>query len=121
MSSALSNIGDLYRGQGKLQQAIMHYEQSLMKKEQSTVSESRVSKIYAETFMKLFNTKMACCDWKNYDQFTQHLKEIVLKQYSHGEVPCVDPFSLFMIDFSMDDKLLISVRWAESEKQKAFD
>lgn len=92
-----------------------------MKKEQASVSDSRVSKIYAETFMKLFNTKMACCDWKDYEKFTQHLKEIVLKQYTHGEVPCVDPFSLFMIDFSMEDKLLISVRWAESEKQKAYD
>ena len=121
MSSALSNMGDLYRGQGRLQQAILHYEESLRKKEQASVSDSRVSKIYAETFMKLFNTKMACCDWRDYFKFTQHLKEIVLKQYTNGEVPCVDPFSLFMIDFSMEDKLLISARWAESEKQKAYD
>jgi protein O-GlcNAc transferase len=33
----------------------------------------------------------------------------------------VDPFSLFMIDFSMEDKLLISAKWAENEKQKAYD
>jgi hypothetical protein len=26
-----------------------------------------------------------------------------------------------MIDFSMDDKLLISAKWAENEKKKAFD
>ena len=71
--------------------------------------------------MKLFNTKMACCDWKDYFQFTEHLKTIVLNQFQKGEVPCVDPFSLFMIDFSMDDKLLISEKWAESEKQKAYD
>lgn len=71
--------------------------------------------------MKLFNTKMACCNWKNYFEFIEHLKSIVLRQFKAGEVPCVDPFSLFMIDFSMDDKLLISYKWAEQEKQKAFE
>jgi len=70
--------------------------------------------------MKLFNTKMACCDWSQYDEFNTHLKEIVLKQFMNGEMPCVDPFSLFMIDFSMDDKLLISTKWAENEKTKAI-
>lgn len=38
----------------------------------------------------------------------------------NGEMPCVDPFSLFMIDFSMDDKLLISTKWAENERKKAI-
>lgn len=71
--------------------------------------------------MKLFNTKMACCDWKDYFEFTEHLKQIVLKQYRNGEMPCVDPFSLFMIDFSMDDKLLISAKWAHNEKLKAYE
>jgi hypothetical protein len=26
-----------------------------------------------------------------------------------------------MLDFSMEDKLLISIKWAESEKRKAYD
>ena len=91
-----------------------------MKKEISANKENNFTKIYAETFMKLFKTKMSCCDWKDYFRFTQHLKEIVLKQYNNGELPCVDPFTLFMIDFTMDDKLLISNKWAESEKQKAY-
>ena len=36
-------------------------------------------------------------------------------------MPCVEPFSLFMIDFTMDDKLLISARWADRERDKAFN
>jgi hypothetical protein len=71
--------------------------------------------------MKLYNTKMACCDWKDYFQFVEHLKSIVIKQFTNGDVPCVDPFSLFMIDFTMNDKLLISAKWAENEKAKAFE
>jgi hypothetical protein len=26
-----------------------------------------------------------------------------------------------MLDFSMEDKILISIKWAESEKKKAYD
>jgi hypothetical protein len=66
--------------------------------------------------MKLFQTKMACCDWKDYNKFTQRLKEVVLFQYNNGELPCVDPFDMFMIDWTMEDKLLISNKWAENEK-----
>lgn len=71
--------------------------------------------------MKLFNTKLACCDWNNFDRYNEHLKLILLKQYLNGELPSIDPFSLFMLDFSMEDKILISIKWAESEKKKAYD
>lgn len=67
-----------------------------------------MSKIYTETFVKLFKTKNASCDWSDYDQFVFHLKKIVIKQFQNGELPCVDPFQLFMIDFTMEEKLLIS-------------
>ena len=109
---------------GKMREAILHYETALMSHEQTQNPENNgtpISKVYAETFMKLYNTKMACCDWKDYSKFVEHLKAIVIKQFTLGEVPCVDPFSLFMIDFTMKDKLLISQKWAENEKQKAFE
>jgi hypothetical protein len=38
-----------------------------------------ISKLYAETFVKLFNTKIACCDWNNYEKYNDHLKKILLK------------------------------------------
>ena len=80
-----------------------------------------ISKIYAETFVKLFNTKVACCDWKDLDKFTHHLKYILLRQYKGGDLPSIDPFSLFMLDFTMDDKLAIAMKWADSEKKKALN
>lgn len=101
VSSALSNMGDLYKMQGKMREAIRHYERALTREAQAsakpahhsetqagqkltgstnvTSEQSSISTVYAETFMKLFNTKMACCDWTNYFEFTEHLKEIVLK------------------------------------------
>lgn len=42
--------------------------------------------------MKLYKTKMACCDWQNYNAFIDHLKKIVIQQFQKGEVPCVDPW-----------------------------
>lgn len=33
---------------------------------------------------------------------------------------CIDPWSLFMIDWGMNDKLIISKKWAEKEKKKAL-
>lgn len=69
MSSALSNMGDLYKMQGHMNQAIKFYEESLLKKEISANKENNFTKIYAEIFMKLFKTKMACCDWKDYNKF----------------------------------------------------
>jgi hypothetical protein len=51
-----------------MREAILHYEGALMKEanSQKLDNTSDISKIYAETFMKLFNTKIACCDWKDY-------------------------------------------------------
>ena len=141
MSQALSNMGDLYKFQGKMQLAIQHYEKALLSEvrkqaEAKTIriegagSELHLSQvrflerhsiadIYAQTFVKLFNAKMACCDWRDYDLLQAHLREIVLNQYNSGLLPCIDPFSLFMLDFAMSDKLIISQKWAEAEKQKA--
>lgn len=143
ISSALSNMGDLYKLQGKMKEAILHYEGALMKEVEkqgqgnmvwnfvegqrinldklNVHHTNQISKIYSETFMKLFQTKMACCDWKDDVQFVQHLKQILIKQFQNGELPCIDPFSLFMIDFTLDEKLLISAKWAENEKAKAFE
>ena len=105
--------------------AIQHYKECLLNEEkiggQNPNSQSpSISKIYAETFMKLFNTKMQCCDWNNYYDYVDNLKKIIMKQYGNGDLPCIDPFSMFMLDFRMEDKLIISKKWAESEKIKAF-
>ena len=37
-----------------------------------------ISKIYSETFVKLFITKGACCDWYQYEWLVEHLKYILL-------------------------------------------
>jgi tetratricopeptide (TPR) repeat protein len=141
MSQALSSMGDLYKFQGKMQLAIHHYEKALLseinrQKEELQVvvasphqvtqmsdlsgvhfaDHSSIASIYSETFMKLFNAKTASCDWSDYQMYQDHLKKIVIKQYQKGQVPCVDPFSLFMLDYSMHDKLIISQKWAEAER-----
>lgn len=67
-----------------------------------------ISSIYSETFVKLFVTKGACCDWYQYDWLVEHLKHILLQQFRNGQMPCIEPFTLFMLDFSMEDKLIIS-------------
>ena len=59
---------------------------------------------------------MATCDWDNYQLYQDHLKKILIHQYKKGQLPCVDPFSLFMLDYDMSDKLIISQKWAEAEK-----
>jgi len=93
-------VGDLYEHQGKMKQAIQHYELALLReieKKQYLVDQQigqqinindidfnqqeSLSKIYTETFVKLFKTKNASCDWSDYDQFVFHLKKIVIKQF----------------------------------------
>lgn len=71
--------------------------------------------------MKLFVTKGACCDWHQYDWLVEHLKYILLQQFRHGEMPCIEPFTLFMLDFSMEDKLIISQKWAQSQTNLALE
>ena len=83
VSSAYKNIGDCYlKMQGKMGKAIEHYKECLLNEQKIGVSPNQgISKIYAETFMKLFNTKMQCCDWNNYYAYIDELKKIILKQY----------------------------------------
>ena len=37
-----------------------------------------------------------------------HLKEILKRQFFGGDMVSLDPFSLFMLDFNMEDKLIIA-------------
>lgn len=134
----MSKLGDLYKFQGKMSEAILHYERALTN-ESNSLSQNQsvqsslgqvagldtaqldgnktghISKIYSETFVKLFVTKGACCDWYQYDWLVEHLKYILLQQFRNGEMPCIEPFTLFMLDFSMEDKLIISKKWAQSQ------
>lgn len=83
-------------------------------------ADNAIGKAYAETFVKLFNTKVACCDWSQLPAFTAHLKHILKRQYFSGDMLSLDPFSLFMLDFTMEDKLTIAQQWAKSEEIKAL-
>lgn len=100
-SSAMSKLGDLYKFQGKMGEAILHYERALTN-ESNSLSQNQtaqgtqtqiagldteqldgnktgqISKIYSETFVKLFVTKGACCDWHQYEWLVEHLKYILL-------------------------------------------
>ena len=90
VSRAHSKVGDLYEHQGKMKEAIQHYETALITEIEKNYGkinlsqidfqgQSQISKIYTETFVKLFTTKNSSCDWRDYFQFTSHLKQIVLK------------------------------------------
>ena len=84
-----------------MSEAILHYERALTnesnylsQKMQITNSQPQtsgldtnqldqnktenISKIYSETFVKLFITKGACCDWYQYEWLVEHLKYILL-------------------------------------------
>lgn len=88
-SSVNSSIADLYRTQGKLKQAIDHYKKALS-----------VKIDLAATFAAMCNAKQFCCDWEQYDECFEHLFSLVSKQMDSGELPCIDPFSLFMYNFT---------------------
>jgi protein O-GlcNAc transferase len=51
--SANSSIGDIMRSKGKLKDAIEHYKKAIS-----------VRLDLADTFSKLCNVKLACCDWE---------------------------------------------------------
>lgn len=50
--------------------------------------------------MALMNAKSVCCDWENYQQCFTYLFDVVKAQIESGEVPCADPFNIFMLNFS---------------------
>jgi tetratricopeptide (TPR) repeat protein len=56
--SANSSMGDILRHSGKLKEAIEHYKKALS-----------VRIDLADTFSKLCNAKMHCCDWDQQDEF----------------------------------------------------
>ena len=126
-------MGDIYQLQGKMRDAIQLYEKALLREssldlesldfeslDKCLESENSIGKAYAETFVKLFNTKVACCDWSQLGAFNAHLKHILTRQYFGGDMLSLDPFSLFMLDFTMEDKLTIAQQWAKAEKVKAI-
>ena len=102
----MSKLGDLYKFQGKMSEAILHYERALTN-ESNSLSQNQlvqsspgqvagldtiqldcnktghISKIYSETFVKLFVTKGACCDWYQYEWLVEHLKYIQDTQCSY--------------------------------------
>lgn len=133
VSSALTSMGDIYHMQGKMRDAIQQYEKALLRESSLDIesldfgsldkgleADNAIGKAYAETFVKLFNTKVACCDWSQLPAFTAHLKHILKRQYFGGDMLSLDPFSLFMLDFTMEDKLTIAQQWAKAEKVKAI-
>ena len=84
--SANSSIGDILRNKGKLKEAIEHYKKAIS-----------VRIDLADTFAKLCNAKLHCCDWEQQDDYYQHLYDLTCKQMeSADQLPCVDPFSIFM-------------------------
>ena len=68
-----------------MREAIQHYEGALMREAGGSLDQvnfaqvESISKIYSETFMKLYNTKMASCDWNHHQEFIEHLKQILMK------------------------------------------
>jgi tetratricopeptide (TPR) repeat protein len=64
--SANSSLGDLLRCNGKLREAIEHYKKALS-----------VRVDLADTFSKLCNAKLTCCDWEQQDECYQHLYNLV--------------------------------------------
>lgn len=50
--------------------------------------------------MALINTKIICCDWEYQEQYFACLMQAVSEQVDRGELPCADPFNIFMMDFT---------------------
>ena len=82
---ANSGLGDIMRQHGKLIEAIEHYKKAI-----------QVRLDLSDTFSKLCNAKLFCCDWEQQDEYYTHLFNLVSKQMDSTELPCVDPFSIFM-------------------------
>ncbi len=70
----------------------------------------------AATFAAMCNAKQYCCDWDQTEDCFNHLYTLVSKQMEANELPCVDPFSLFMYNFTPEQKFLITKRYAEHVK-----
>lgn len=88
-SSANSSIAEVYRNQGRLKEAIEYYKKALS-----------VKIDLAATFAAMCNAKQFCCDWDEINECFVHLYNLTAKQMDQGDIPCVDPFSLFMYNFT---------------------
>ena len=66
------------------------------------------------------NCKLTCCDWENYDEYFQNLVQTVTAQVQKGELPCADPFNIFMMDFTSDQKFEIAKLYSQHIKQRTL-
>ena len=82
---------------GKLNEALQHYKKALS-----------LNVNQPNTLMALMNTKVTCCDWENFDEYFKNLVHVVTIQVQNGELPCVDPFNIFMLDFTSEQKFEIA-------------
>ena len=58
--------------------------------------------------MALMNTKLQCCDWTNYSYYFTTLAAMVRHSISVGEMPVADPFNIFMMEFTCEEKFQIA-------------
>jgi len=58
--------------------------------------------------MALLTTKLSCCDWEGYHDYFGALAQMVRAQISRGELPVADPFNIFMMEFTSDEKFRIA-------------
>ena len=108
-SSAISSLGNVLKFKGKLTEALAHYKRAL-----------KLNVNQPNTLMELMNTKLACCDWENYDEYFQHLVNVVTAQVQRGELPCADPFNIFMMNFTSEQKFEIARLYSEHIKQRTL-
>ena len=71
--------------------------------------------------MALMNTKLQCCDWEHYDEYFQHLVTVVATQIQNGELPCADPFNIFMMDFKSEQKFEIAKLYSQHIRQRCLN
>ena len=108
-SSAISSLGNVLKFKGKLTEALAHYKRAL-----------KLNVNQPNTLMELMNTKLACCDWENYDEYFQHLVNVVTAQVQRGKLPCADPFNIFMMNFTSEQKFEIARLYSEHIKQRTL-
>ena len=70
--------------------------------------------------MALMNTKLNCCDWENYDECFKTLVQVVTTQIQNGELHCADPFNIFMMDFTGEQKFEIAKLYSQHIKLRTF-
>lgn len=71
--------------------------------------------------MALMNAKSNCCDWENYQQCFTYLFDIVKAQVESGEVPVADPFNIFMLNFTPEQKFMIAKSYSQFIKNQTLN